>query len=36
MVIVGEILKRAFKGEIDLLNPANEVAKEISSFVNLK
>ena len=29
MVIVGEILKRAFKGEIDLLNPAKEVAKEL-------
>ncbi|RLD84159.1 MAG: acyl-CoA dehydrogenase [Bacteroidetes bacterium] len=29
MVIVGEILKRAFKGEIDLLNPATAVAKEL-------
>ncbi len=29
LVIVGEILKRAFKGEIDLLNPAKEVAKEL-------
>jgi len=29
MVIVGELLKRGFKGELDLLNPAQEVAKEL-------
>ncbi len=29
MVIVGEILKRAFKGELDLMKPAMEVAKEL-------
>jgi alkylation response protein AidB-like acyl-CoA dehydrogenase len=29
MVIVGEILKRAFKGEIDLMKPAMDVAKEL-------
>ena len=29
MVMVGELLKRAFKGEVDLLNPAKEVAKEL-------
>jgi len=29
MVVVGEILKRAFKGELDLLKPAQEVAKEL-------
>lgn len=29
MVIVGEILKRAFKGELDLMKPAQEVAKEL-------
>ncbi|OQY02896.1 MAG: acyl-CoA dehydrogenase [Bacteroidetes bacterium 4572_117] len=29
LVIVAETLKRAFKGEIDLLNPAKEVAKEL-------
>jgi hypothetical protein len=29
MVIVGEILKRGFKGEIDLMKPAMEVAKEL-------
>ncbi|KAA3614946.1 MAG: acyl-CoA dehydrogenase [Calditrichaeota bacterium] len=28
-VIIGEILKRGMKGEIDLLTPAKEVAKEI-------
>ena len=38
MVIVGELLKRGFKGELDLLNPAQEVAKElmgISDFSSL-
>lgn len=29
MVMVGELLKRAFKGEIDILNPAMEVGKEL-------
>lgn len=29
MVIVGELLKRAMKGEFDLLTPAKEVAKEL-------
>ncbi len=29
MVMVGELLRRGFKGEIDLLNPAKEVAKEL-------
>ncbi len=29
MVIVGELLKRGFKGELDLLTPAQEVAKEL-------
>ncbi|MFN8254655.1 MAG: acyl-CoA dehydrogenase family protein [Bacteroidales bacterium] len=29
MVIVGELLKRAFKGELDLMKPAQEVAKEL-------
>ncbi|HAG15008.1 MAG TPA: acyl-CoA dehydrogenase [Bacteroidales bacterium] len=29
MVIVGELIKRAMKGEIDLLNPAKAVAKEL-------
>ncbi len=29
MVIVGELLKRGFKGELDLLTPAKEVAKEL-------
>ena len=29
MVIVGEILKRAFKGELDLMKPAMDVAKEL-------
>lgn len=29
MVIVGELLKRAMKGEIDLLTPAMEVGKEL-------
>jgi len=29
MLIVGEILKRAFKGEIDLMKPAMDVAKEL-------
>ena len=29
LVVVGETLKRAFKGEIDLLTPAKEVAKEL-------
>ena len=29
MVIVGELLKRAMKGELDLLTPAKEVAKEL-------
>ncbi len=32
MVIVGELLKRAMKGEIDLLGPAMEVAKELMSI----
>ncbi len=32
MVIVGELLKRAMKGEIDLLTPAMEVAKELMSI----
>lgn len=29
MVIVGELIKRAMKGELDLLTPAKEVAKEL-------
>ncbi|NPA44051.1 MAG: acyl-CoA dehydrogenase [Chlorobi bacterium] len=29
MVMVGELLKRAFKGEIDVLGPAMEVGKEL-------
>ncbi len=29
MVIVGEILKRAFKGELDVLTPAKKVGKEL-------
>jgi alkylation response protein AidB-like acyl-CoA dehydrogenase len=29
MVIVGELMKRAMKGEFDLLTPAKEVAKEL-------
>jgi hypothetical protein len=29
MLIVGEILKRGFKGELDLMKPAMEVAKEL-------
>ena len=29
MVMVGELLKRAFKGEIDILGPAMEVGKEL-------
>ncbi len=29
MVIIGEILKRGMKGEIDLLNPAKQVTKEL-------
>ncbi len=29
LVAVGELLKRAFKGEIDLLTPAKEVGKEL-------
>ncbi len=32
MVIVGEILKRAFKGELDLMKPAMEVAKELTGI----
>jgi alkylation response protein AidB-like acyl-CoA dehydrogenase len=32
LVIVGEILKRAFKGEIDLMKPAMEVAKELTGI----
>lgn len=32
MLIVGELLKRAMKGEIDLLSPAKEVAKELMSI----
>lgn len=32
MVIVGELLKRAMKGEIDLLTPAMEVGKELMSI----
>lgn len=32
MVIVGELLKRAMKGEIDLLNPAMAVAKELMAI----
>ncbi len=29
MVMVGELLKRAFKGEIDIIRPATEVGKEL-------
>lgn len=32
MVIVGELLKRAMKGEIDLLTPAMAVAKELMAI----
>jgi alkylation response protein AidB-like acyl-CoA dehydrogenase len=32
MVMVGELLKRAMKGEIDVLGPAMEVAKELTGI----
>jgi alkylation response protein AidB-like acyl-CoA dehydrogenase len=32
MVMVGELLKRAMKGEIDMLTPAMEVAKELTGI----
>ncbi|MCK5775661.1 MAG: acyl-CoA dehydrogenase family protein [Bacteroidales bacterium] len=32
MVIVGELLKRAMKGEFDLLTPAKQVAKELMAI----
>lgn len=32
LVIVGEILKRAFKGELDLMKPAMDVAKELTGI----
>jgi hypothetical protein len=32
MVVVGEILKRGFKGELDLMKPAMDVAKELTGI----